>query len=133
MRHYYIFIIFLAFVAFNAQASIEERCEPWKGGTEIRCLGKKISGDAPEASAFAARVVDRAGIYHYSEWWSACGAAGVLLENSSFHYEHVFEVYFHYRLILPNQCHEIFFYSCSLHGNAVPCPSLIQVRGTGGH
>lgn len=114
----------------TAGATIVQSCEHWKGGTELRCLGQKTDGNATETAAFLPRLVHAPASYTYSEWWSNCGGAGLILQHHSLTLSTTQPISFKYRLNHPNECFEIFFFNCSKDGKAIACPDLIHVDWT---
>ena len=129
MRHQLFAILVPLLISISAKAELDSFCEPWKGGTEIHCISKKISGTAPDYGAFIEQLSQTPTSYSYSGWWSVCGLAGVILYSNRTELEdHKIGLYNHFKLDLPNQCFELYFFDCSHNGSKVACTSVMSAR-----
>jgi hypothetical protein len=128
MRHRFFAILVLLLFSTSAKAETDLVCESWKGGTEVHCQAKKISGDAPERPGFIAWQRDRPISYSASVWWSVCGLAGVILRDVTW-VDQKYNQFYYGQLSLPNQCLEVYFFNCSRNGKYEPCTDLLAPTG----
>jgi hypothetical protein len=111
----------------QAHATIVFSCENWKGGQELRCLAKKTDGTQAEKFYFHfANKSDRFLGVTKSEWSSTCGGAGLILSHTHSEISANSGLGAVGTLHNPNECYEVFVFSCYTKGNHVPCPDYLH-------
>lgn len=108
-----------------ANAAIKTSCESWAGGSAIRCLADKTTGDSPESFHIGLSAKTGGGSNLVSIWWSVCGLPGLPKDLLADGLDYLKKGGVSGELKHAGECVEVFLLACHVNG-LVPCTNYLN-------